>query len=87
MVISHGPRHPDATGLTRDNSPRESWRQGHPDARDILTLGTSWRSGHPDAKSSKLLRSAFLFSFPCYATATLSTINVRLLWRKYDIFR
>ena len=42
-IVYNGPRHPDATDLTRDNSPRESWRQGHPDARDILTLGTSWR--------------------------------------------
>ena len=47
----------------RDILTRPTWRKtthpGNPDARDILTLGTSWRSGHPDAKSSKLLRSAF----------------------------
>ena len=73
---------------------RTSWRD-QPDARQltlgILTPGTSWRSRHPDAKSSKLLRFAFflflLFAFPRYATATLLTINVRLLWRKYNIFR
>ena len=62
-----------ATDLTRDNSPRESWCQGH-----------------PDAESSKLLLSVFflflLFALLRYATATLLTINVRLLWRKFNIF-
>ena len=73
---------------------RTSWRD-QPDARQlspgIQTLGTSWCLGHPDDKSSKLLRSVFflflLFAFPRYATATLLTINIRLLWRKYNIFR
>ena len=67
--------------LTRDNSSRESWRQGHPDAKDILT---------PKAPNFCTLFFFFLFllfAFPRYATATLLTINVRLLWRKYNIFR
>ena len=33
-------RYSDATNLTRDNSTRESWRQGHPDAKNLKL----WRS-------------------------------------------
>ena len=67
-----GSRHPDATDLKRDNSPRESCRQGHPDARDILT---------PKASNFH----ALLFSFFSLFRATprlrffCQPINVQLL--------
>ena len=81
-----GPRHPDATDLTRETThTRESWRQGHPDDRDILTLGTSWRQ---KLQTFALCFFFFFFfsAFPRCATATLLTINVWLLWRKYNLF-
>ena len=68
--------------LTRDNSVRESWRQGHPNARGILT-----------PTSSKLSHSAFFFVFLLFSFLFsalrffLKTFNVRLQWRTYNIFR
>ena len=69
-------------------------RQGRPDARDILTPGTSWRQGHPDARdiltpkapNFRALLFFFLLFFLFRARPRLRFFFNRLTFGLYCIF-